>query len=153
MSHRPVAEQQPAPSAAPEPARRRQRGFTLVESLLVCTLVGILATLTLVASQRWELRAGRLDGVDALMRIQTAQEQHRALHGMYTADLTALRSAAAQSRQGRYSLQLQRTAGESYTAVATAQGRQSKDSPCPALTLQVDQGYPQVGPDTRCWNR
>ena len=87
------------------------------------------------------------------MRIQTAQEQHRALHGLYASELAALRSTGAQSRQGRYSLQLQQTGAESYTAVATAQGPQIRDSGCSTLTLQVDQGYPQAGPNAGCWNR
>jgi type IV pilus assembly protein PilE len=133
--------------------RRIPWGYTLIECLVVCALVGTASTLVLVAGRQHELRAGRLDAVDALTRIQLAQEQHRALHGMYSADLSALRSAPALSRQGRYQLQVQRSAGESYTAVATAQGPQSRDSACPALTLAVDQGYPQAGPSPACWNR
>ncbi len=132
---------------------RPSQGTTLIECLVACAVVGVLATLAVGTARQSTLRAGRLDAVDALTRIQLAQEQHRALHGMYSADLGALRSASAQSRQGRYSLQLQRTAGESYTAVATALGPQSQDGPCPALTLAVDQGYPQVGPNPGCWNR
>ncbi len=133
--------------------RRAPHGYTLIECLVTCALVGLLSTLALNTAQQQTLRAGRLDAVDALTRIQLAQEQHRALHGMYSADLTALRNTPAQSRQGRYSLQLQRTAGESYTAVATALGPQSQDGMCPALTLAVDQGYPQAGPNPGCWNR
>lgn len=112
-----------------------------------------MSTLAVGTAQQHSLRAGRLDAVDSLTRIQQAQEQFRALHGMYSAELSALRSASALSRQGRYSLQLQRTAGESYTAIATAQGAQSRDNPCLTLTLSVDQGYPHTGPSAACWNR
>ena len=136
----------------PEP-RPLRRGYTLVECLVACAVVGLLSTLALASARQHQLRAGRLDAVDALTRIQLAQEQHRALHGMYSGELTALRSASAQSRQGLYSLQLRRSAGESYTAVATAQGPQSRDSHCPALTLAVDHGAPQLGPSVACWNR
>jgi type IV pilus assembly protein PilE len=129
------------------------RGFSLIECMVTCGLVALLCTLAITASRHYTLRAGRLDAVDALTRIQLAQEQHRALHGMYSADLGTLRNASAQSRQGRYSLQLQRTAGESYTAIATALGPQRQDGPCPALTLAVDHGYPQAGPNAGCWNR
>lgn len=135
------------------PAPRTLQGYTLVEGLVVCAIVGVVSTLALNTSRQHELRAGRLDAVDALTRIQLAQEQFRSLHGMYSGELSALRSASALSRQGRYSLQLQRTAGESYTAVATAQGPQSRDDRCLALTLSVDQGYPQTGPNPACWNR
>lgn len=120
---------------------------------MVCAIVGVLAAMAVTASRQHTLRAGRLDAVDALTRIQLAQEQFRALHGMYSSELSALRGTLAHSRQGRYSLQLQRTAGESYTAIATAQGAQSRDNSCLALTLSVDQGYPQAGPSAACWNR
>jgi len=151
------------PAAAAVPLRQAKRrhlqpsqaahGYTLIECLATCALVGVLSTLAITTWRQHTLRAGRLDAVDALTRVQLAQEQHRALHGMYSAELGALRNASAQSRQGRYSLQLQRTAGESYTAIATALGPQSQDGPCPALTLTVDQGYPQAGPNAGCWNR
>ena len=134
-------------------SNRPSHGSTLIECLVTWARVGVRATLAVTGARQYTRRAGRLDAVDALTRIQLAQEQHRALHGMYSADLGALRSASAQSRQGRYSLQLQRTAGESYTAVATALGPQSLDGACPALTLAVDQGYPQAGPNPGCWNR
>ena len=133
--------------------QRRLQGYTLVECLVVCSIVGLMSTLAFSSARQHTLRAGRLDAVDALTRIQLAQEQHRALHGMYSGELSLLRSGSAQSRQGRYSLHLQRTAGESYTAVATAMGPQSRDGDCPALTLAVDQGYPKVGPSAACWNR
>ncbi len=136
----------------PEPQPRHQ-GYTLVECLVACAVVGLISTLAVGSARQHQLRAGRLDAVDALTRIQLAQEQHRALHGMYSSELNTLRSASAQSRQGLYSLQLQRSAGETYVATATAQGAQSRDSHCPALTLAVDHGAPQVGPSVACWNR
>ncbi len=140
----------------------RARGFTLVECLVTCALVGVFTTLALPSYQSYELRAGRLDAVDALTRIQVAQEQHRAHHGGYAQDLAALRSGAApsapgaqsvQSGQGRYLLALHREDAESYTATATARGTQAKDPDCSALTLQVVQGFVQTGPDAKCWNR
>ena len=147
------ASQRPGPPRQHGRRQGPQRGYTLIECLLVCALVGVMSTLAIITGQQHSLRAGRLDAVDALTRIQQAQEQFRALHGMYSAELSALRSTSALSRQGRYSLQLQRTAGESYTAIATAQGAQSRDNHCLTLTLAVDQGYPQAGPNPACWNR
>ncbi len=132
---------------------RQPAGYSLIECLVVCVIIGVLASVVVVTHRQHTLRAGRLDAVDALTRIAQAQEQYRALHGMYSAELSALRSASTQSRQGLYLLQLQRSGGDAYTAVATAQGAQSRDSACPTLSLTVDQGYPQAGPSARCWNR
>ncbi len=149
----PAAPSRRRPPGAGFPLRQGLHGYTLIECLVVCAVVGVLSTLVLAVGRHLELRAGRLDAVDALTRLQHAQEQYRALHGMYSAELSALRGSPARSPQGRYQLQLQRSAGESYTAVATAQGPQSRDSACPALSLAVDQGYPHTGPSALCWNR
>jgi type IV pilus assembly protein PilE len=130
-----------------------QRGFTLVECAVACAVVGLTATLALPAYRSHELRAGRLDAVDSITRIQVAQEQHRAAHGLYAQDLSALLGVGSTSRQGRYALRLTHSDAESYAVVATAQGAQLKDSACATLTLQVVRGFPQEGPSASCWNR
>jgi type IV pilus assembly protein PilE len=133
--------------AAPPRRPRAGRGFSLAECLVACAVVG--------------LRAGRLDAVDALTRLQVAQEQHRAAHGRYATQLQALVGTAAHSRQGLYTLALAANVtneyasggGEAYAAVATAQGSQSRDTACAALTLSVQHGFAEAGPSVRCWNR
>lgn len=126
----------------------RQLGFTLVECLVTCAVLSVLALLTLPSLRTHELRAGRLDAVQALHQVQLTQERHRATHGSYAPELVLAHSA-----QGRYRLSWQRTGVDSYTVTATAYGAQAKDSDCAALTLQVAHGFPQTGPDARCWNR
>jgi type IV pilus assembly protein PilE len=129
------------------------RGFTLVECAVACAVVAVLVTVAMPAYRSHELRAGRLDAVDAITRVQVAQEQYRSAHGMYAQDLTLLSGVAVNSRQGRYALSLQTRQAESYAVVATAQGAQSRDSACAALTLSVARGFPQEGPSAACWNR
>jgi type IV pilus assembly protein PilE len=129
------------------------RGHTLLECLTVGIVLAVLAAVALPAYHSQELRAGRLDAVDALTRIQAAQEQHRSLHGLYAGELRALRGTAAGSPQGRYAVTLALTGPEAYRATATAQGRQAGDHPCAALTLQVAQGFAHEGPTPGCWNR
>jgi len=133
----------------PKPAR----GFTLVECLLVCAVVALLAVLVIPLLRGTELRAGRWDAVDALTRLQGAQERYRANNGFYAADITGLPGASPFSSQGRYLLSLTRQGGEAYTATAVATGRQRHDSACARLTLSVDSGFPSEGPSASCWNR
>jgi type IV pilus assembly protein PilE len=100
------------------------------------------------------LQARRSDAVDALTRLQAAQEGYRAHHGLYAATLAELGGAgAATSRDGHYRIALQRTAAEAYEARASAQGAQAADAGCAALTLHVTQGFAVAGPKARCWNR
>jgi type IV pilus assembly protein PilE len=133
--------------------QRPARGFTLVEMLVVGLVLVALAAVALPAFKQHTLRAGRLDAVGALMKVQAAQEQHRSLHGLYADELSALKGTAAFSAQGLYAVTLARTAPEAYQATATARGRQADDKTCKALTLTVQQGFPTEGPTPECWQR
>ena len=140
----------------PTPAltgHRAPRGFTLVELLAALALAMLLLTLGLGSWQGQHLRAGRLDAIEALTRVQQAQEQHRNAHGLYASDIGALQGAAPTSPQGRYTIALDIVGGEAYRATAVAQGAQARDTACAKLTLEVRQGFAQTGPDAGCWLR
>lgn len=130
-----------------------ERGFTLIECAVVCALVGIVSAIALPSLRGHELRSARVDAVAALTRLQAAQEQHRALHGLYAIDLQALRGVGAASAQGRYAIELAGSGPDGYRAIARAQGVQLHDSGCPELTLEVANGFARPGPSARCWNR
>ncbi len=129
------------------------RGFTLVELLVAVALAALLLTLGLGGHRGHDLRAGRLDAVEALTRVQQAQEQHRSAHGLYASDLGALVGTAPTSPQGRYAIAIDRSGGEAYRATAVARGAQARDTACATLTLEVRQGFAQAGPDAGCWHR
>lgn len=131
-----------------------QHGYTLTEVAIVCALVGILASIALPSWRARELQAGRLDAVAALTRVQAAQERHRADHGLYAPQLSALRIAPG-SAQGRYALSMELTGPEAYRAEARVRedGPQAADRDCAALTLEVRSGFAQAGPSARCWTR
>lgn len=128
-------------------------GFTLVECAVVCAVAAILTAVAWPSLQGHTLRASRLDAVQALTRLQTAQEQYRSAHGLYAGDLSALRGVAPASDQGRYTLALVLTGPESYRATALARGAQTRDRACVAITLDVSLGFAQTGPGPQCWNR
>lgn len=129
------------------------RGFTLVECAVVCAVAAILAAVAWPSLQGYTLRAARLDAVQALTRLQTVQEQYRSAHGLYAAELSALRGVAPVSDQGRYTLALVLTGPEAYRATATARGAQTRDHDCNAITLEVRLGFAQNGPGPQCWHR
>ena len=129
------------------------KGFTLVVAAIVCAVLAVLAAVTLPQLRGHDYRAGRLDGVLALTRVQQAQEQYRSAHGLYAGELSALLGTAAQSPQGRYGIRLAVDGGDAYVATATAQGAQAADAACSTLTLNVRQGFAQAGPQPGCWLR
>lgn len=120
---------------------------------MVCAVLAVLAALALPNLRGHDYRAGRLDGVNALTRVQQAQEQYRSAHGLYAGQLSALVGTAPLSPQGRYEISLDLNGGEAYLATARALGPQAQDTACIELTLQVKQGFAQVGPNPGCWLR
>ena len=135
------------------PSAAGEQGVTLIECLVVCAVAVLLAGAALPSLLGTKLRSGRLDAVAALTRVQTAQEQHHSLQGLYAAELQALGGISAQSPQGLYTLTLALTGPESYRATATPRGQQAQDRPCPSLTLDVNMGFPSEGPESGCWQR
>jgi type IV pilus assembly protein PilE len=139
-----------------EPGSRlgwRRRGFTLVECLTACAMATVLVTLALPSFRGHDLRAGRIDAVQALTRVQQAQERFRNHHGLYAADLSALTGTSTRSPQGRYTVSVVTHGPLAYTATATAEGAQAEDVRCATLTLSVREGFAQTSPAAGCWLR
>lgn len=137
------------------PRTRRPRGFTLVELCIATSVAAVLAAVALPSYRGQLLQAGRVDAVAALTRLQAAQEQHRAAHGLYAAQLGALRGVGPVSPEGRYAVAMALAGPEGYRATATAraEGPQAGDRECAALTLDVVHGFATLGPSARCWRR
>jgi type IV pilus assembly protein PilE len=138
------------------PARRVARGFTLVELAALCAVSVLLCALALPSYRAALQRASRADAVDALTRLQLAQAQYRAHHGLFASDLAVLHGVPQpRSSQGHYQMDLQSRGAEGYraTAAAVPGGRQAGDAECATLSLDVNHGFAQVGPSARCWNR
>jgi type IV pilus assembly protein PilE len=131
------------------------RGFTLVELCVVLALASLLAAAAWPSYQSQLQRGRRADAVQALQRVQLAQESYRANHGLYAAQLQVLNGAAATvSMQGLYDIELS-GGGDRYEASAHARAgtAAAADRDCAPLRLQVRDGVAEFAPSARCWNR
>lgn len=140
---------------APLPRPRQPRGFTLVELCIATSVAAVLVAVALPTYRGHLLKAGRVDAVAALTRLQAAQEQHRSAHGLYASQLGALRGVGAVSPEGMYGVTMALVGPEGYRATATARadGPQASDRECGAITLDVVHGFATPGPSARCWRR
>jgi type IV pilus assembly protein PilE len=135
---------------------RAQRGFTLIELMIVVAIAGILAAVAYPSFMDQVRKARRSDAIDVVSRVQQAQERWRADNPAY-ATLAALGIAAA-SPSGYYTIAstpgANAAAVNSYTVTATAVAgkSQANDAGCATLTLTVAGGTPSYTPAT-CWKR
>jgi type IV pilus assembly protein PilE len=135
-------------------ARHRLRGLTLIECCITVAIVGVMASLAWPSQSAGLQRARRADASVALMRLQMAQEQYRALHGRYSAELSVLKGAALpRSPEGHYRIALEDAGVDSVTlrAEAAPGSAQQNDASCRVMTVRLMQGLADNGPDGRCW--
>lgn len=64
-------------------ATRPQRGFTLLELMIVVVIISVLAAIAIPAYGRYAYRARRADGQELLLRIASAQERFYATNNKY----------------------------------------------------------------------
>jgi len=69
-----------------------QKGITLIELLAVIVIVGILAAIAIPTYTGYMVRARRADAKTALEQFRAAQEMRRAERGVYSVDITELRT-------------------------------------------------------------
>jgi type IV pilus assembly protein PilE len=145
---------------------RCERGFTLVELMVVVTIVAIITVIALPGYQQSVRKSRRADAVLALQQIQMAQERLRAECTSYGAGLAAARvcdpgtpannrlALATTSPDGLYTLALSNISPTGYTATATAVTgtSQASDTGCTVLTLAVT-GLTLTRTPAECWTR
>ena len=83
----------------------KQKGFNLIELMIVLVIIGILASVAIPAYQDNVMRSSRGDGMTALLDIMRAQENFFANEFTYTTNLTNLNYDASQkSASGKYAI-------------------------------------------------
>lgn len=122
-----------------------QRGFTLIEVLIVVAIIGILTAIAYPQYGEYVTKARRSDGHLAL--LQAVQSLERCKSTNYSYATCALPSAS--SPEGYYTLSLVNDA-TSYTITATGILGQAKDTACNAMTVN-HQDTKTPAASEKCW--
>ena len=134
----------------------RQRGFTLIEVMIVCAIVAILAAIALPSYLSSIQKSRRSDAKSALVGAAGQLERYFTERNTYaTATLGTSVSAVypSTSLNGYYTLTFASQTATSYTLNATPAAQQVGD-PCGTFTY-TDQGLKDVTGGTKtaadCW--
>lgn len=93
--------------------RTVQKGFTLIELMIVVAIIGILAAIAIPAYQDYTIRAQASEGLSLMAAAKTAVTESYLNTGTAPADRTAAgMSATATDTQGQYVTQVEVSNGE-----------------------------------------
>ncbi len=144
------------------PNTTSKAAYTLIEILIVITIVGIMVALATPSWQQHLLRAQRSDAINTLLRVAARQTQYLLQNNSYaTEEQLSLAPpndlSIAHSPQQHYDITLAAHAsGYLATARARTNGMQFKDKPCRTFSLdatgeRMSRDHNGVDTTENCW--
>jgi type IV pilus assembly protein PilE len=134
----------------------RSRGFTLLEVMIACAIVAILAAIAYPSYKNSIQKSRRSDATAALLGVASQMERYSTEKSTYaTATLGTGAGAvfANHTENSYYNLSLANLTATTYTVRAAPTGAQA-DDPCGTLTYN-EQGFKDVTGGTwtnaQCW--
>ena len=136
--------------------RRSMLGVTLLELMIVVTVIGILAMIALPSYRQYVMRSQRSEAKSALLQLQTNQERFYLANRTYSADPVALGFTGSLTERGTYTLAIAGAGANGYTATATPRAgaaiNMTQDAQCTSFSLTATGVRTATGSDAaNCW--
>ena len=134
--------------------RRTMRGVTLMELLVVVTIIGILAAIAYPNYREFVARAKRTEARAALLKIATNQEKYYLQNNIFTTDLTDLgfNTNPYTTDSGTYSVEITSADASNFTAEADYIPADAEADKCNLFKIDA-RGQKTSEPETDCWTR
>ena len=145
--------------APPHPHLLAQRGFTLIELMIVVTVVGILASVSYPSYVEYVRRGHRAEARAGLMQAAQWMERAATATGTYPGIDAFAATALTTVPSGNYAIALSERSGATFTLTATARNAQRNDR-CGNFTLEQNglrganaKKANASGYDGSCWSQ
>ena len=139
---------------------RHQRGFTLIELMIVVAIIGILAAIALPQYTDYVTRSRRIDGQSTLLQVAQELERCYTQFSAYNNNSCSVVTAGAVSQTSPerfYLVTASTLSASAFTLTATPQGTQktNDEANCKTLTLthlgEQDATDGNDDPTDECW--
>lgn len=132
----------------------KQRGFSLIELMVVVLIIGILASVALNSYRKYVLRSHRTEAIGALQDIAGREERWFYTNNAYTSTLTDLNLTTTVGNPN-YTVTIPSATSVAYTVKAVAINLQLADKDCLTFTLSSSGTQASTGNGTAatCWGR
>jgi type IV pilus assembly protein PilE len=132
--------------------RKSNKGVTLMELLVVMTVVGILASIAIPTYRNYVIRANRADAKAALLATAGALERCMTRFNSYAEDDGCAVALPVLSPEGKYEISAATQTSTTFELLAEPQEGQAGDTQCGIFTLNHANAK-GVAKATETWQR